>query len=61
MFMWRRKTVGCLVVGVMIIAPLVRAQEAEQLAQPASTTGQALVLTNVWLIDGTGAPAIDNA
>jgi len=30
MFVLRRKTVGCLVVGVMIIAPLVWAQEAEQ-------------------------------
>ncbi len=28
MFMLRRKTVGCLAVGVMTIAPLVRAQEA---------------------------------
>jgi hypothetical protein len=32
MFMPRRTTVGCLAVGVMIIAPLVRAQEAKQAA-----------------------------
>ena len=57
----KRPVVFILVFGLIVAAPLVRAQEAEQSAQPASTTGQALVLTNVWLIDGTGAPAIDNA
>lgn len=61
MFLPKRTTVRCLATGVMIIAQLVRAQEVEQSAQPARVTAEALVLTNVWLIDGTGAPAIDNA
>ena len=50
-----------LVIGLVLVAPLVEAQEAEQSAQPVSITAQALVLTNVWLIDGTGAPVIDKA
>ncbi len=37
------------------------AQEARQSDQPVSITAQALVLKNVWLIDGTGAPATGNA
>ncbi len=37
------------------------AREAGQSDQPVSITAQALVLKNVWLIDGTGAPATGNA
>ena len=48
MFLPRRTTVGCLAVGVMIIAPLVRAQETEQAAEPAGITARVDKVFERW-------------
>ena len=48
MFMPKRTTVGCLAIGVMIIIQLVRAQEAEQAAQPVSITAQVDKIFEKW-------------
>ncbi len=57
---YARKFVN-LVIGFLVIFAPTRAQEVGQSDQPISLTAQALVLKNVWLIDGTGAPVIDKA
>ncbi len=48
MFMLRRKTVGCLAVGVMIIAPFVSGQEAEQAVDAAGITAEVDQLFENW-------------
>ncbi len=48
MFMLKRTTVGCLAIGMMIITPLVRAQEAEQAAQTVSITSRVDKIFEKW-------------
>jgi len=57
----QQSTVFLFALGLGLFVTPGFAREAGQSDQPVSFTAQALVLTNAWLIDGTGASVIDNA